>query len=231
MSSLRQKDHRVAGSQAYRRPVTDADLEGLLGFYQSGRNEGDFETGIRTAIQAILASPEFVFRFSSSRECRAGHQFPYFGYGARFAPVVLPRTQLSRRSTHHAGQSGQVEGPVVLERQVRRMLADPRSEAFVTYLRRPAAASAESKGFDDLTTYPEFDNSLSNSMRTETEMLFASVMRQDRNFLDLLTANYTFVNERLPCEHYGIPNVSGEDSLRDAHRSQPFWFIGHRAAF
>jgi cytochrome c553 len=197
--------------QAYRRPVTDGDLEGLLGFYQSGRNEGDFETGIRTAIQAILASPEFVFRFEKVpanaipgtnfriSDMELASRLSYFLWSSS------PDDQLIALANQ-----GKLKDPVVLEKQVRRMLADSRSEALVTTFADQWLHLQNLKDFNpDLMMYPEFDKSLSNSMRTETEMLFASIMREDRNFLDLLTANYTFVNERL-AKHYGIPNVSGE---------------------
>jgi hypothetical protein len=196
--------------QAYRRPVTDADLEGLLSFYQSGRNQGDFESGIRTAVQAILASPEFVFRFERTpagvapgrnyriSDLELASRLSYFLWSS------APDYQLIAL----AGQ-GRLKHPLVLEKQVRRMLADPRSESLTTIFAGQWLHLQNLKDANpDLYLYPNFDKTLAQSMRRETEQLFNSVMREDRNVLDLLTANYTFVDERL-AKHYGIPNVLG----------------------
>ncbi len=204
---------RIIGAlvrQAYRRPVTDADFEGLLGFFQSGRNQGSFETGIRTAVQAIIASPEFVFRFervpanvapgSNFRisDLELASRLSYFLWSS------APDDQLITLASH-----GKLRDPVILEKQVRRMLADPRSEVLATnfayqwlHLQNLKDASP------DLFLFPDFDRTLSQAMRRETEMFFASILREDRNLLDLLTANYTFVNER-SAKHYGIPNILG----------------------
>ena len=196
--------------RGYRRPATDADIEGLLSFYQSGRNNGDFESGIRTALQAILASPEFVFRFERIpanvapgtnyriSDLEMASRLSYFLWSS------LPDDQLVTLASQ-----GKLKDPAVLERQVRRMLADTRSEALATnfayqwlHLQNLRDASP------DLFLYPDFDRTLSQSMVRETELLFGSIMREDRNVTDLLTANYTFVNERL-AKHYGIPNILG----------------------
>jgi hypothetical protein len=196
--------------QAFRRPVTETDLEGLLSFYQEGRNEGDFESGIRTAIQAIIASPEFVFRFERTpanvapgtnyriSDLELAARLSYFLWSA--APDDLLITVASQ---------GKLKDPAVLEKQVRRMLADPRSEALTSNFAGQWLHLQNLKDANpDLFLYPNFDKSLSQSMRRETELLFDSLMREDRNLLDLLTANYTFVNERL-AKHYGIPNILG----------------------
>jgi len=196
--------------QAFRRPVTETDLEGLLSFYQQGRNDGDFESGIRTALQAIIASPEFVFRFERTppnvapgtnyriSDLELATRLSYFLWSA------APDDQLIA-----VASQGKLKDPAVLEKQVRRMLADPRSEALTTNFAGQWLHLQNLKDANpDLFLYPNFDKSLSQSMRRETELLFDSIMREDRNLLDLLTANYTFVNERL-ATHYGIPNILG----------------------
>ncbi|HEV3198627.1 MAG TPA: DUF1592 domain-containing protein [Bryobacteraceae bacterium] len=203
--------------QAYRRPVTDADLEGLLSFYQSGRNQGDFESGIRTALQAIISSPEFVFRFERTpagvapgrnyriSDLELASRLSYFLWSG------APDEQLLTLASQ-----GRLKDPLVLERQVRRMLADPRSESLATIFAGEWLHLQNLKDANpDLYLYPNFDKTLALSMRRETELLFASIMRDDRSVLDLLTANYTFVDERL-AKHYGIPNVLGNRFRRVA---------------
>jgi Protein of unknown function (DUF1592)/Protein of unknown function (DUF1588)/Protein of unknown function (DUF1587)/Protein of unknown function (DUF1595)/Protein of unknown function (DUF1585) len=200
----------VLARQAYRRPVTDNDLEGLLGFYQSGRNQGNFETGVRTAVQAILASPEFVFRFEKTPASAA----PGKNYGitdlelasrlSYFLWSSAPDEQLIA-----AANAGKLRQPAALEQQVRRMLADPKSEALSTVFADEWLHLQNLKESNpDLFLFPNFDRTLANSMRRETELLFDHIMREDRSLTEMLTANYTFVDERL-AKHYGIPNVMG----------------------
>ena len=210
--------------RAYRRPVTDADLQVPLSFYRDARAEGGFDAGIEMALRAILASTEFLFRIE--RDPR--------GLAANTAYRVSDLELASRLSFFlwssipdeellGAAVDGTLKQPAVLERQVRRMLADPRSEALVTnfagqwlYLRNLAAVNPDSRMF------PDFDDNLRQAFRRETELFFESIVKEDRNVLDLLRAKYTFVNERL-ARHYGIPNVYGsrfrrvalgEDSVR-----------------
>ena len=196
--------------QAFRRPTTPNDLESLLNFYQSGRNEGDFETGIRTALQAILSSPEFMFRFERTPD--------------QIAPGTNYRVsdmELASRLAFFLWSSGpddeliniaslnKLRDPATLEKQVKRMLSDVRSEALTSnfagqWLHLQNLRNAA----PDLLMYPDFDRTLSQAMRRETEMLFNHIVRQDRDVMELLTADYTFVDERL-AKHYGIPNVLG----------------------
>jgi hypothetical protein len=215
--------------QAYRRPVNENDIEGLLGFYQSGKNQGNFETGIRTVIQAIIASPEFVFRF----EGVPANVLP--GRNYRISDLELAsRLSYFLWSTAPDGElidlasQGKLKDPLMLEKQVKRMLADPRAAALSTtfagqwlHLQNLKTANP------DLFEYPNFDKTLADSMRRETELLFATVMREDRSVLELLTANYTFVDERL-AKHYGIPNILGNRfrrvALTDPNR---FGLLGH----
>jgi hypothetical protein len=196
--------------QAYRRPVTDRDVEDLLNFYQAGRNQGSFDSGIRTAIQAMLASPEFVFRF----EHVSANAAP--GSNVRVSDLELasrlsyflwssaPDNQLISIASQ-----GKLKDPAVLRQQVRRMLGDARSDALSTkFADEWLHLQNLNDGNPDLFLFPNYDKTLAQSMKRETELLFDSVVRENRNVLDLLTADYTFVNERL-ARHYGIPDVMG----------------------
>ncbi len=196
--------------QAYRRPVNDADLEDLMGFFQRGRNKGDFETGISTALQAIISSPEFVFRFERTPVGTAA------GTNYRISDLELAsRLSYFLWSTAPDDQlitvanEGKLGNPVMLEKQVRRMLADRRSEALVKNFASQWLHLQNLKAVQpDAFVYPNFDKNLALSMERETELLFDSIMREDRNVLDLLAARYTYVDELL-AKHYGIPNVLG----------------------
>ena len=197
-------------SRAYRRPVDELGLEGLMSFYARGRNNGDFESGVRLALQAILASPSFVFRFEELPETVAlGERYPIsdLDLASRlsfFLWATAPDEALVRFAA-----TGQLSDPVILEQQVRRMIADPRSEALSTrfasqWLRLQDLAKLN----PDALRYPLYDARLAVAMKRETELFFDNLVREDRSVLELLTADYTFVNERL-AEHYEIPNVTG----------------------
>jgi hypothetical protein len=203
--------------QAYRRPVTANDLEDLLSFYQSGRNGADFETGIRTGLQAILASPEFVFRFERTpagiapgtnyrvTDLELASRLSYFLWSSAPDEALL-----------NVAAQGRLHDSLVLETQVRRMLADRRSEALAASFAGQWLHLQNLKDANpDLYLFPNFDRTLAESMRRETELLFDDIVHNDRNVLDLLTANYTFVDERL-AKHYGIPNVLGNRFRRVA---------------
>jgi hypothetical protein len=190
--------------------VTPQDLEALLDFYVEGRKGGTFDDGIELALRRLLASPQFLVR--------AEKEPANLAIGKSYRITDL---ELASRLSFFLWSSGpddtlinlaaqnRLSNPVVLEQQVKRMLADPRSDSLVTnfadqllYLRNLTATSP------DGVYYPNWDDELRKSFRRETELLFESVMREDRNVVDLLTANYTFLNERL-ARHYGIPNVFG----------------------
>jgi hypothetical protein len=201
--------------RAYRQPVTDADLKLLMTFYDAGHRDGGFEAGVEEALQRILASPKFVFRVERDP---AGappvHRISDIELASRLSFFLwssIPDDDLLQ-----AASQGSLQNPGVLERQIRRMLADPKAEALVTnfagqwlHLRNVPNVLPNS----DL--FPDFDDNLRQSMRRETELLFESVIHEDRNVLDLLTADYTFVNERL-AKHYGIPDVYGSRFRRVA---------------
>jgi hypothetical protein len=197
--------------QAYRRPADDADLEDLLGAYQGGRNGGTFETGIRQAVQLILANPQFVFRFERTpAHVASGANYPIsdLELASRLSYFLwssAPDSELLDLATRQ-----QLRGPAVLERQVRRMLADKRANALATsFAGQWLALRNLDDAQPDLFLYPNFSRNLLQSMRRETELFFESIMREDRNVTDLLTADFTFVDELL-AKLYGIPNVEGE---------------------
>jgi mono/diheme cytochrome c family protein len=196
--------------QAFRRPVNALDLESLTNFYVEGRKGATFEDGIELALRRLLTSPQFLVRAEKEPANLA------IGKSYRISDMELAsRLSFFLWSTGpddtliNLAAQNRLSNPAVLEQQVKRMLADPRSESLVTnfadqllYLRNLTATSP------DGVYYPHWDDELRQGFRRETELLFESVMREDRNVLDLLTANYTFVNERL-AKHYGIPNVLG----------------------
>jgi len=196
--------------QAFRRPVTTADQESLLSLFQVGRNQGDFESGIRMGVQGILADPEFVFRFERTPagvapgsnyrigDLELASRLSYFLWSS------APDEQLITL----AGE-GKLQDPAVLDGQVRRMLADGRAEALAKNFAGQWLFMRNLQDVQpDVYVYPDFDMNLLQSMRRETEMFFDSFRREDRNVAEMLTANDTFVDERL-ARHYGIPDISG----------------------
>jgi hypothetical protein len=197
--------------RAYRQPLTAADLQRLMSFYQSGRKDGgNFEAGIETAVQRILASPKFVFRVERDPEnvpAGTAYRISDVELASRLSFFLwssIPDEELLKLASE-----GKLKNPDVLDREVRRMLADPKSQALVSnfagqwlHLRNLKNLLPNSDGF------PDFDDNLRQSMQRETELLFESVMREDRSVVDLMTADYTFLNERL-ARHYGIPDVYG----------------------
>jgi hypothetical protein len=201
--------------RAFRRPATPADLEWVWGFYQQGRREGSFNDGIELALRRILASPQFLIRAEQAPPKTAtdtAYRITDLELASRLSFFLwssIPDDELISL----AGQDKLHIAPV-LEQQVRRMLADSRSQALVDnfgsqllYLRNlPATAP-------DGVYYPNWDDGLRQSFRRETELLFESILREDRNVVDLLTANYTFLNERL-AKQYGIPGIYGSHFRR-----------------
>ena len=203
--------------RAYRRPVADAELGPLVAFYQSGRRRGDFDKGIRMALEAILASPKFVFRVErdpADAVPGSNHRVSDLELAARLSFFLwssIPDDELLR-----VASQGRLSQPAVLDAQARRMLADPKADALVRnfagqwlQLRNVRSLQPNSDEF------PDFDDNLRQAFVQETQLFFRSVMREDRSVLDLLTADYTFVNERL-ARHYGIPDVYGSQFRRVA---------------
>jgi hypothetical protein len=210
-------------TQAYRHAASNEDVESLMQFYAQGRKGKDFEAGIKSVLQAMLASPHFIFRLE---EMPAGVK-P--GQNYRVAAVDLasrlsyflwgtaPDAELLK-----VAANGTLNTPAVLDKQVRRMLADPRGEAMSTrFASQWLRLQDVEKIHPDALLFPSFDNELAESYKRETELLFDSIVREDRNVLDLFTADYTFVNERI-AKVYRIPNITGEAfqrvSLPDENR-------------
>ncbi|WP_419937073.1 DUF1592 domain-containing protein [Candidatus Palauibacter sp.] len=197
-------------AQAYRRPVDEADIDPLLALYEAGAEEDGFEVGVRTALQGILASPDFIFRFEEP-PAGAGTEGPY-----RIAPLDLA-SRLAfflwgmppDEALVEAARTGGLDDVAGVETQVRRMLEHPNAEGLAT---RFAAQWLRLQDLDnvhpDALRFPDFYEQLARDMRRETELLFEHLVREDRSFFELLTADYTFVNERL-ARHYGIPDVAG----------------------
>jgi cytochrome c5 len=201
--------------RAYRRPVTSQDVDTLLGFYRTKRAAGDFNSGIQAALERLLVDPDFLFRI----ELAPSNQAPGTIYRVSdlelasrlsfFLWSSLPDEELLKLA-----EQKKLSDPAVLEQQVKRMLADARSSGLVSnfgaqwlHLRNLRTHAP------DVNAFPDFDDNLREAFLQETELFLASQLREDRSVLDLLTANYTFVNERL-ANHYGIPNVFGTQFRR-----------------
>jgi len=196
--------------RAYRGQGSDADVERLMTFWREGRRQSDFDRGIQVALQRVLASPKFVFRAEREPADVPG------GDAYRLSDLELASrlsfflwSSIPDDELLEVAAENRLRDPAVLEQQVRRMLADPKSARLVDnfagqwlYLRNLSNHQPNSMVF------PDFDDNLRQAFRREAELFFESIAREDRNVLDLMTADYTFVNERL-AKHYGIPNVYG----------------------
>ena len=198
------------GRRAFRRPVTDADIKPLLAFYERGRAEGDFDHGIEKALNSLLVSPDFLFRVERDpRGAAPGsvNRVSDLELASRLSFFLwssIPDDQLL-----DLAEKGKLKDQSVLQQQVRRMLDDPRSDALVDnfagqwlYLRNLDLQKP------DPDVFPEFNDDLRRAFRTETSLFFRNVLREDHSVLELLDADYTFLNQRL-AEHYGIPGVYG----------------------
>jgi hypothetical protein len=196
--------------RAYRQPVTAAEFAPVLEFYDTARREGTFEAGIQRGLQRILASPRFVFRVERDPPgAAAGSVHPVSDLELASRLSFFLWSSLPDEELLEVASQRRLSSPAELERQVRRMLRDARSSALVSnfagqwlQLRNVRSVLPNSDGF------PDFDDNLRQAFRRETEMLFESIIREDRDVVDLLRADYTFVNERL-ARHYGIPNIYG----------------------
>jgi cytochrome c553 len=199
-------------SQAFRRMATERDVNALMSLYKKGASEAGFEAGVRMALEGILASPRFLFRFEERpADARAGQVYALsdLDLASRlsfFLWATGPDEELLR-----VAKAGRLSTPARLEQQVRRMVADRRSDALAS---RFAAQWLRLQDLDkinpDVRIYPDFDEQLKTSMRRETELFFRHIVREDRPVLDLFSADYTFVDERL-ARHYRIANVVGNE--------------------
>jgi hypothetical protein len=201
---------------AYRRPVTDQDTEMLMGFYQQGRNNGGaFDQGIEMALQRVLADPEFVFRKETEPSTlKPGQKYRIsdLELASRLSFFIWSSVPDDELLTL-AGQN-KLRDPAVLDKEVRRMLADPRSDQLVLNFAGQWLNLRGMQSVQPVTSlYPDFDDNLRLAMRKETELFVDSIVHEDRPVTDLLDANYTFLNERL-ARHYGIPSVYGSNFRR-----------------
>lgn len=207
------------GQQAYRRPLASNDVKALMAFYDDGAKEGGFELGIRTALEALLASPHFIFRIeevaapsAAAAAARGRAAVSGLDLASRLSFFIWgtpPDSQLVA-----LGRSGRLTDTLVLAQQTRRLLADKRSEALAT---RFAAQWLRLSDIElvhpDANQYPDFREQIADDMRHETELFFANLVRENRSMFDMFTANYTFVNEAL-ARHYDIPGVVGNEFRR-----------------
>ena len=203
------------GGAAYRRPLTADELKALVSFYDQGAKDGGFEVGVRTALEAIIASPRFIFRVEQApANARPGELYAinsldmasrlsFFLWGA---PPDSTLVALGRR--------GALSDPAVLKAQTRRMLADGKADALATrFAAQWLRLQDIEKVHPDELMYPDFHEQLADDMRQETEQFFLHIVRENRSVLDLFDANYTYLNESL-ANHYGIPGVTGPEFRR-----------------
>ncbi len=196
--------------RAYRRPVNDEDVNAILGFYRTGRAEKDFDTGIRMGVERILAAPSFLFRVEETPVgAAAGSAYKLSGLDLASRLSFFLWSSVPDDELLNAAAAGQLRDPAVLKQQVQRMLRDPRSEALVDgFANRWLGLSKLAGLTPDTDLYREFDENLRDAMARETRLFVADQIKADRGVADLVTADYTFVNERL-AKHYGIPNIYG----------------------
>jgi hypothetical protein len=202
-------------TRAFRHPASALEVQPLMAFYQSGRRDRDFEYGIELALARVLADPRFIYRIEAEpASVRPGelYRISDLDLASRLSFFIwstIPDDELIA-----VASQGKLKDSATLQRQVRRMLDDPRAEALASNF---AGQWLNLRGLQSVgplpLVYPDFDDPLRQAMRREVELLFDSIVREDRSVVDLLTADYTFVNERL-ARHYGIPNVYGSQFRR-----------------
>ena len=209
--------------RAYRRPLTPAETDDLMSFYQRGQAGADFDAGIEFALRRILSAPSFIFRAEGEPEkLTAGKTYRIGDFELASRLSFFLWSSIPDEPLLDAAAQGKLHQPEMLARQVRRMLADPRSIALVRNFGGQWLQLRNLQGIvPDPEKFPDFDDNLRRAFRQEAESFFESIVHEDRNVLDLITADYTFVNERL-ARHYGIPGIFGSQfrrvQLADDHR-------------
>ena len=202
---------------AYRRPPAETEIQDLLSLYRRGRSRGSFEAGVQMALQRILAGPEFIFRTErdpANVPPDTTYRIPDLELASRLSFFLW--SSLPDEELLDLAERGQLRDPAVLEQQARRMLADSRSKAMVSNFAGQWLNIRHLRAvLPDLKVFPDFDADLADAMEKETELFFESNLREDRPVMGLLTADYTFLNERL-ARHYGIPDVYGNQFRRVA---------------
>jgi hypothetical protein len=200
---------------AFRRPASADDVSFLMEFYKFGREEKDFDTGVEMVLARVLASPQFIYRIEEEPvTVRAGQPYRISDVDLASRLSFFLWSSAPDEELLRVASQGRLKDPAVLEQQVRRMLKHPKAEALAANF---AGQWLNLRGLDVTTPlpliYPDFDDPLREAMRKEVELLFDAIVREDRSVMDLLTADYTFVNERL-AKHYGIPNIYGSQFRR-----------------
>ena len=206
---------RTLARRAYRRPVTDADVQPLLALYREGREQGGFEAGIERALRRLLVSPEFLYRVEvDPANARAGRAYPVSDIELASRLSFFLWSSIPDDELLDAAERGELRKPAVLTKHVTRMLQDPRSAALIEnfagqwlFLRNVPGTGPTA------SLFPDFDDNLRQAFRRETELFFGSLVREDRSAIDLLRGDYTFLNERLAL-HYGIRTVKGPQFRR-----------------
>jgi hypothetical protein len=222
---------RTIATRAYRRPVSDKDHARLMTFYERGRKDRNFEFGVTKALEAILASPQFLFRVEETRLRAAGtagsdaYVLGDYELASRLSFFILgtgPDAELLKAaSQHRLGVQG------ALSKQARRLLATPRADALATrFASQWLRLQDLERVIPDPIRYPYSDQTLSLALKRETELFFESLVREDRSVLDLLTADYTYANERV-ARHYGIANVTGNEFRRVTMPADRRGILGH----
>ena len=202
-------------TRAFRHPATGAEVQSLMEFYQDGRKQADFDRGVEMVLARILADPKFIYRIETEPGAlKAGQTYRLSDVDLASRLSFFLWSSIPDEELLTAAGQGRLKDPAVLEKQVRRMLKDPRADALADNF---AGQWLNLRGMQAAgplpLVYPDFDDPLRQAMRREVELLFDAIVREDRNVIDLLTADFTFVNERL-AKHYGIPNVYGSQSRR-----------------
>ena len=218
---------RRIATQAFRRPVSDKDHARLMTFYARGREDRNFEFGVTKALEAILASPQFLFRVEESPATltAAAYRLGDYELASRLSFFVLgsgPDDQLLKLASQQ-----RLRLPGALSKQAKRLLATPRADALATrFASQWLRLQDLERVIPDPILYPYSDHTLSLALKKETELFFESMVREDRSVLELLTADYTYVNERV-ARHYGIPNVTGNEFRRVSLPADRRGILGH----
>lgn len=209
---------RILGTvakRAYRRPVTAGEVDALMVFYKSGASTGGFEKGVRVALQRVLSSPDFLFRVErqpATAKVGAPYRLTDLELASRLSFFLW--SSIPDDTLLNLASAGRLREPGMLNRQVKRMLADPKADALVANFGGQWMRLRNVKvALPDTRMFPDFDENLRLSFQRETELFFSSIIKEDRNAVELLSADYTFLNERL-ARHYGIPGIYGSEFRR-----------------
>ncbi|MDB4877881.1 MAG: hypothetical protein JWM41_4327 [Gemmatimonadetes bacterium] len=203
------------GDEAYRRPLTESDKKAIMAFYDRAAKEGGFENGVRSALEAILASPHFIFRVEERpKSAKAGEKYAISDNDLASRLSFFLWDMPPDETLQALAAQGKLSDPKVLQAQAQRMLADPRSDALGTrFAAQWLRLQDIEKVHPDENMYPDFRQQLADDMRRETELFFNSIVHENKSVLDLFSADYTYVNEAL-AKHYGMPGVTGTQFRR-----------------